>query len=78
MNHRTALLAALEAVTAARRDYQVDLDTHLSAQLAAGPSTDAQDEQSLASIVRLLGEASKAIRDAVHCGDQLTVRVNAR
>lgn len=80
MHHRTALLHALEAITTARREYQGELDDHVAAKLTTAPATgdqDEQDEQSLASIVRLLGEAAKAVRDAVSCGDRLEERVRA-
>lgn len=75
---RDSLLAALATVTAARRDAQAELDEHVSAKLTAGPSTDEQDEQSLASMVRLFDGAAKAVRDAVSCGDRLEERVRAQ
>ncbi len=74
MNGRTELVQALTAITAVRRDYQDALDAHVSTKLQAPSNGDEQDEQSLASIARLLGEAAKAIRDAVSCADQLAAR----
>ena len=75
MHHRPGLLQALETIMTARREYQQEHDELLVAKLAtATPSTDEQDEQSRASIVRLLGEAAKAVRDAVSCSDRLEAR----
>lgn len=70
MNYRDALVDALATITAARRAAQDDYDACLTAKLSAPPSHDEQDEQCLASIARLLGEAAKAVRDAVACSDR--------
>jgi hypothetical protein len=71
MNHRTPLLAALEAVTAARRDYQAELDTARTAQLATtAPVTDEQIVQTLRALVRELDNAARELADAIRTCDQ--------
>lgn len=71
MKHRTALLKALEAVTAARREYQTELDDARSAQLAATkPVTDEQVTQTLGALVRQLDNAARELADAIRTVDQ--------
>jgi hypothetical protein len=74
MQQRAALIETIATIAAARREAQEQYDAHLVGKLSGLPSKDEQDEQSLASIVRLLTEAGKAVRDAVACSDRLEDR----
>lgn len=91
MSHREALLAALEATKAARRDYVTELDGAQVAQLspAAAPteSLDGEPEeqprtseelmQTLAALVRQLDAAARELADAIRTIDQRE-RVSAK
>ncbi len=68
---RTALLAALAAVTAARRDAQAELDDARAVQLAAAkPPTSEELTQTLGALVRQLDNAARELTDAIRTVDQ--------
>ena len=72
MNHRPSLLAAFEAVTAARRDAQVELDdsrTTLFAAMGSAPNEEVLQTQ--AAMVRQLENAARELADAIRTCDQL-------
>lgn len=78
MNHRSAILAALEAITTARREYQAELDAARAVQLAATETpTDEQLTQTLGALVRQLDNAARELTDAIRTVDQRE-RVQAR
>jgi hypothetical protein len=71
MNHRTPLLGALDAVTAARRDCQAEFDTARAAQLTATePSINEELPQTLGALVRQLDNAARELTDAIRTVDQ--------
>ncbi len=71
MNTRSDLLAALETITAARRDAQTELDGARVAQLAATePVTDEQLTQTLGALVRQLENAGRELGDAIKSSNQ--------
>lgn len=78
MRHRADLLAALATITAARRDYVLELDEARAVQLAAAePPASEELTQTLAGLVRQLDNATRELVDAIRTVDQLE-RVRAK
>ena len=71
MPDRTALLAALETITAARRETAAELDDARATQLAAtAPPSDEQLTQTLGGLVRQLENSARELADAIRTCDQ--------
>lgn len=72
------LVAVLETVTAARREYQAAYDAAVISLAATGPQPDEREMQTLGAIVRQLENAARELRDALASVRQLdAVRASA-